>query len=56
MEPNGCYRMKFNPKAFAIPILTASAFKIFGVTEVRIGIVDTNFFKLLSRQYAGQVT
>ena len=45
MEPNGCYRMKFNPKAFAIPILTTSAFKNFGITEVRIGIADASFFK-----------
>ena len=26
MELNGCYRTKVNCKAFAIPILTASAF------------------------------
>ena len=45
MEPNGCYRIEFNSKAFAIPILTASAFKTFGITEVRIGVADTNFFK-----------
>ena len=45
MEPNGCYRIEFNSKAFAIPILTAYAFKTFGITEVRIGVADTNFLK-----------
>ena len=28
MKLNGCYRRKVNSKAFAIPKLTASAFKI----------------------------
>ena len=38
MELNGHYRMKVNSKAFAIPILTASAFTMIDTIAVRIGI------------------
>ena len=40
MELNGCYRMKVDSEAFAVPILTASAFIIYDVTAVRIWIIN----------------
>ena len=47
MEVNSCYRMKVNSKAFAIPILTASAFIMFDTITVRIGIGNTLELTLL---------
>ena len=38
MQLNSCYRMKVNSRAFAIPILNASAFIMFDTIAVRIGI------------------
>ena len=35
-----CYRRKINSKAFAIPILTASAYNIIIDVAVRIGIAN----------------
>ena len=40
MQLNGWYGMKVNSKAFAIFNLTASAFIMFDMTAVRIGIAN----------------
>ena len=40
MELNGCYRMKVDSKAFTNFILTTSAFTMFDVIAVRIGIAN----------------
>ena len=40
MEVNSCYRTKVNPKAFAIPILTAIVSIIIKANAVRIGIAN----------------
>ena len=38
VQLKGCYRMKINSKAFAIPILTASSLYVVDNITVRIGI------------------
>ena len=40
MKLNGCYRMKVNSKAFAIPIMTAFAFIMVDTVAVRIRITN----------------
>ena len=48
-ELNSCYRAKVNSKAFAIPILTASAFIMFYMIAVRIRIANALEIKFCSR-------